>query len=262
MVIRVALLCAGALVLYLLAPLLVIVPVALTDQNILSLPQDGLSLQHFERLLGSPAWLRAAAPSLLIGAIAASLATTLAFLAASAVWLNRGAAGRLVAALVVLPMMVPTIVTALGLHRLFVATGLRDTYPGVILAHTIVGLPYAFVLCLAGLAALRPTLFYTARSMGARPLRALALVVLPLTRGAVAGGWIFAFLHSWDELVITLFISSRTINTLPRVMWDGMNDDLDPLIAAVSVLLLILSTGLLVSATLLTRRRQTRPATA
>jgi putative spermidine/putrescine transport system permease protein len=91
--------------------------------------------------------------------------------------------------------------------------------------------------------------------MGARPLRALAHVVLPLVRGALAGGWIFAFLHSWDELVITLFISSRSINTLPRVMWDGMNDDLDPSIAAVSVLLLALSTTLLVSATLLAQRR-------
>jgi putative spermidine/putrescine transport system permease protein len=253
---RVALLCAGALVLYLLAPLLVIVPVSLTDQAILSLPRAGLSLQHFERLFASEAWLHAAAQSLVIGMVSATTATVLAFLAASAVWLNRGTVGQLVAALIVLPMVVPTIVTALGLHRLFVATGLRDTYAGVMLAHTIVGLPYAFVLCLAGLSALRPTLFYTARSMGAGPLRALALVVLPLMRGAVAGGWIFAFLHSWDELVITLFISSRTINTLPRVMWDGMNDDLDPLIAAVSVLLLTLSSGLLVSATLLTRRRQ------
>jgi putative spermidine/putrescine transport system permease protein len=106
------------------------------------------------------------------------------------------------------------------------------------------------------------TLFYTARSMGARPLRALTAVVLPLARGAVAGGWIFAFLHSWDELVITLFISSRTINTLPRVMWDGMNDDLDPLIAAVSVLLLLVSTTLLLSAARLTRRRRDSAALA
>ena len=239
----------AALLVYLLAPLAVIFPLSLTDQTLLALPKETLSLQHYQRLIESGAWHHAALQSLMIGVASATLTTILAFFAASAVWLNPGRVARGISALMVLPMIVPTIVIALGLYRTFVAIHLIDTFTGVILAHTIVGLPYAFILCVAGLSALRPTLFYTARSMGAPPLAALGLIVLPMVRGAAAGGWILAFLHSWDELLITLFLSSRTVNTLPRLMWDGMNDDLDPIIAAVSVLLFLLSSGLLWSAT-------------
>lgn len=239
----------AALLLYLLAPLAVIFPLSLTDQAILGFPREGLSLQHFQRLIESEEWHDAALQSLLVGVASATLATLLAFFAACAVWLNPGRTAKAITALMVLPMVVPTIVTALGLYRMFVATRLIDTFAGVILAHTIIGLPYAFILCMAGLSTVRPTLFYTARSMGAPPLAASVLVVLPLVRGAAAGGWILAFLHSWDELLITLFLSSRTVNTLPRLMWDGMNDDLDPIIASVSVVLLLLSSGLLWSAT-------------
>ena len=196
--------------------------------------------------MDSEAWHHAALQSLLIGIASATLATVLAFFAACAVWLNPGRVAKVIGVLMVLPMVVPTIVTALGLYRVFVAIRLIDTFAGVILAHTIIGLPYAFILYMAGLSSLRPTLFYTARSMGAPPFAAAVLIVL--VRGAAAGGWILAFLHSWDELLITLFLSSRTVNTLPRLMWDQMNDDLDPIIAAVSVVLLPLSSGLLLSA--------------
>jgi putative spermidine/putrescine transport system permease protein len=99
-----------------------------------------------------------------------------------------------------------------------------------------------------GLSTLSPALFRTARSLGAPPLVALWTVVLPANRVAVIAGAAFAFLHSWDELVVTLFVSSRTIQTLPKLMWDVLQDNLDPIIAAVSVLLLFFSTALLLLA--------------
>ncbi|GAA4327872.1 ABC transporter permease [Pigmentiphaga soli] len=251
---RVARLCTVALLIYLVLPLLVIVPVSFTDERTLSLPSESLSLQHYASLFADGDWLAAAAQSLLIGASSATLATALGFLAASAVWLNRGLSTRMVTALAVMPMVVPPIVTALGLYKLYVPTRLIDTYAGVIAAHVIVGLPYAFVLCLAGLSATAPSLFHTARSLGAPPLAALCRVVLPSVWPAVLSGWIFAFLHSWDELLITLFVSSRTVYTLPRMMWDGLNENLDPVIASVSVLLLLLSTLLLFARELLGRK--------
>lgn len=254
---RALILCTAALLLYLLAPLLVIVPVSLTDERILALPQEELSLQHYRRFAESAEWLSAAGQSLAIGLASATLATVLGFLAAAAVWLNRGVTARLVTVLAVLPMVVPGIVVALGMLRLYVATGLLDTWAGVVLAHTIVGLPYAFVLSLAGLATLPQALFQTARALGAPPWRALVAVVLPSCRPAVASGFVFAFLHSWDELVLTLFLASRTIQTLPRMMWDGLQENLDPIIAAVSVMLLAVSTALLCAFAWLTRKGPT-----
>jgi putative spermidine/putrescine transport system permease protein len=245
MLARAALACTAILLVYLLAPLLVILPVSVTDERVLALPQESLSLQHYRRFVEAPEWFAAAGQSLAIGLASASLATALGFLAAAAVWLNRGITARLVSLLLVLPMVVPGIVIALGMLRLYVWTGLLDTWAGVVLAHTVVGLPYAFVLSLAGLAALPVALFQTARALGAGPLRALALVVLPCCRASVLSGFVFAFLHSWDELVLTLFLASRTIQTLPRMMWDGLQENLDPVIAAVSVLLLLVSTSLL-----------------
>lgn len=245
MLTRAAKVCTLALAVYLLAPLLVIIPVSMTDRNVLSLPSEALSLQHYANLFGSRPWLNAALQSIVIGVVSATLATALAFLAAAAVWLNGGRLAKVVLAMAIAPMVVPSIVIALGLYKLYAATGLIDTYTGVIAAHTIIALPYPFVLSLAGLSGLRPTLFLTARSLGAGPVSALWRVILPSTRVAVFSGWIFAFLHSWDELLITMFVSSRTVHTLPRMMWDGLNENFDPIIAAVSVLLLLLSTLLL-----------------
>lgn len=233
------------LVVFLVAPLLIILPVSLTDDRVLSLPQAGLSLQHYHRLMGSQAWLGAAAQSAVIGAVSATLASVLAFLAASAVWLNPGRTAKAISCLIVLPLIIPSIITALGLFRVYVTTGLLDTWIGIMLAHTILGLPYAFVLCLAGLANLPPALFQTARSLGAPPAVALILVVMPANMVALLSGWIFAFLNSWDELIVTIFVASRTIQTLPMLMWDGLQENLDPIIAAVAVLLLVLSTSLL-----------------
>jgi putative spermidine/putrescine transport system permease protein len=244
----VVVLCTVSLVVYLLAPLLVIFPVAVTDDRILSLPREAPSLQHFARFLQDEYWLGATFQSLVIGLLSTAIATALAFLIAAWVWLTPGRRSRFVTVLVLMPMITPTIITALGMFRAYVVLGLLDTWAGVVLAHVVVSLPYAFVLCLAGLSTLSPALFRTARSLGAPPLVALWTVVLPANRVAVIAGSAFAFLHSWDELVVTLFVSSRTIQTLPKLMWDGLQDNLDPIIAAVSVLLLVFSTTLLLLA--------------
>lgn len=245
MLLPAARICTVALACYLLMPLLVIIPVSLTDRHVLSLPSETLSIRHYVALFSSREWLHAALQSVVIGLVSATAATLLAFLAASAVWLNGGPLARAVSVLAITPMIMPSIVTALGLYKFYVLTGLIDTYLGVIITHTIIALPYPFVLCLAGLSGLPPALFLTARSLGAGPVSALMRVILPSMWVAALSGWIFAFLHSWDELLITMFISSRTVHTLPRMMWDGLNENFDPVIAAVSVLLLLLSTLLL-----------------
>ena len=165
-----------------------------------------------------------------------------------------GRLSRAVAGLMLLPLIVPTIVYALGLYRLYAWLGLLDTLGGVVLAHAVTGLPYVVILVQAALSGVDPRLEPAARSLGASAAQVLRRVLLPLLRPAVLSGALLAFVHSWDELVLVLFIAGRRVFTLPRRMWDGINDKLDPSLAAVAVVLIMVSAGLL-AADMMVRRR-------
>ena len=169
-------------------------------------------------------------------------------------WRLGGGLALLVPAAMLLPLIVPTIVYALGLYRLYAWLGWLDTLGGVVLAHAVTGLPYVVILVTTALAAIDRRLEPAARSLGASPAQVLGRVLLPLLRPAVLSGTLLAFVHSWDELVIVLFIAGRRVFTLPRRMWDGINDALDPSLAAVATILIIVSALLLAVNALLRRR--------
>jgi len=154
-----------------------------------------------------------------------------------------------------LPIVVPTIVYALGIYRFWVDLRLLDTYTGVILVHAVTGIPYVVVTVSTALAGFDPRLEQAARNLGASQLQALRRVVLPSIMPGVVSGAIFAFIHSWDELVIVLFIASRAVFTLPRRIWDGINEHLDPTMAAVATIMIVL-TGLLLVLDLRMRRKK------
>ena len=144
------------------------------------------------------------------------------------------------------PITVPTVVYALGLFRFWVDLRLVDTYTGVIIAHGVMGIIYVVIIVGASLAGFDPRLEQAAYSLGASTLQVLRRVILPAITPGVASGAIFAFIHSWDELILVLFIASRRVVTLPRRFWDGIHENLDPAMAAAAVLLSILTILLLV----------------
>ena len=154
------------------------------------------------------------------------------------------------------------------MYRFWVLAGLFDTYTGVIVAHTLTGIPYVVIAVSAALAGFDVRLEQAARGLGASALDTIRLVIVPgIAPGLISGG-VFAFIHSFDELVIVLFITSREIKTLPKRIWDGLQDRIDPTIASVSVIL-IAATLLLLAADAWLRRRRTQsriaagtPATA
>ena len=236
---------ATAVILFLLLPITIVVPVSLTDQRYLSLPQHGLSLEHYARLLTSDAWQSSIAQSALIAALSGAIAVVCGVLAAIGLWRMGTRLAKLLLALTLVPLVVPTIVYALGLYRMYAWLGLLDTIQGVVLAHAVTGMPYVVILTSTALAAIDPRLEPAARSLGASPAQLLRRVLLPLLRPAILSGALLAFIHSWDELVLVLFIAGRRVFTLPRRMWDGINDKLDPSLAAVAVLLIVLSAVLL-----------------
>uniref|UniRef100_UPI002FE16A15 ABC transporter permease n=1 Tax=Pseudoxanthobacter sp. TaxID=1925742 RepID=UPI002FE16A15 len=153
------------------------------------------------------------------------------------------------------PLIVPSVVSALAFYWFFARLHLLDTFAGVILAHTIMAAPYVLVTVTASLATVEARQEQASRSLGAGPLQTIFHVILPQIKPGLMTGGVFAFLISWDEIVVTLFIASRTVYTLPRKIWDGIQERVDPTIA-VAATVLFLVTLLLVFAEFLRTRRQ------
>ena len=234
-----------AVLLFLVLPITIVLPVSLTDRRYLSLPEHGLSLRHYRALLSSEAWQSSIGQSLVVAILSAALAVVLGAACAIGCWRVGTRTARAVAALMVVPLIVPSIVYALGLYRSYAWLGLLDTLVGVVVAHTVTALPYVMILTTTALAGIDPRLEPAARSLGAGPVQVLGRVLLPLLRPALLSGALLAFIHSWDELVLVLFVAGRRVFTLPRRMWDGINDNLDPTLAAVAVLLTLVSAAAL-----------------
>ncbi|WP_235961488.1 ABC transporter permease [Falsiroseomonas selenitidurans] len=246
---------AGVVALYLLLPISIIIPVSMTDQRFLSLPKQGLSLQHYVTVLFSPEWLGSIWQSFLIALAATGLAVVSGTLCAIGCWRLARRSTDLLRALMLLPIIIPSIVYAIGAYRYFAGLDLLDRFLGVALAHGVTGIPYVVITVSTALAAFDPRLEQAARGMGASLSQTLRWVILPRIMPGILSGGIFAFIHSWDELVIVLFIASRDVFTLPRRIWDGINENLDPAMAAVAVLLVVFTTGLLLLDLALRRRR-------
>jgi putative spermidine/putrescine transport system permease protein len=155
-----------------------------------------------------------------------------------------------------LPIIVPSIVYALGIYRLWIRLDLLDTYLGIILVHGVTGIPYVVITVTATLANFDPRLEQAARSMGANLSQTLRWVIMPRVMPGIASGAIFAFIHSWDEAVLILFIASRALFTLPRRMWDGINENLDPVMAVAACVMILLSMLMLAGDLWLRRKRE------
>lgn len=236
---------AWAVVAFLVLPVTVVLPISLTDHRYLSLPSERLSGEHFLNLFTSAEWLSSIGQSLVIALVSTAVALAAGTLCAIGCWRVDPRLGNAVRVLMLLPIMIPTIIYALGLYRFWIDLRLLDTYTGVVIAHAVTAIPYVVITVSTSLAGFDPRLEQAARSLGATIGQTLSRVIVPSVMPGILSGGIFAFVHSWDELVVVLFIASRAIFTLPRRMWDGINEHLDPTMAAVAVILVALSTCLL-----------------
>jgi putative spermidine/putrescine transport system permease protein len=218
---------------------------SLTDQDFLSLPQHGLSLDHYRELFADGDWLAAFARSAVIAAFAMALAVVVGGLAAFGCWRLPPASARWVQAVMLAPLVIPTIIQGLAYYRLWVDLGLVNTYAGVVLAHAVMATPFVFITVSAALSNVDPRLEMAARGLGAGALRTMAWVLAPIVAPGLLSGALFAFVQSFDELVVVLFITTRGLDTLPKKMWMSLQDDLTPVIACVSVALGALTLALL-----------------
>jgi putative spermidine/putrescine transport system permease protein len=238
---------------FLLLPLLAVVPVSFTPKRFLSLPEGEWSLRHYRALVENPAWGAGLWLSIRIGLISAALATTLATLFGLGMWMLRPRFAGVLMGVALLPMVAPPVVSALTLYFFLITLGqlngivAYDTLAGVALAHTVMIAPFAVVLISVALAQVDRRIDLAARAMGAGVARRIFQVILPNIRFGLVSAFFLTFVLSWEEIAVTLFITSVDAVTLPRLMWMGLRENIDPAIAAISVLLIVLVTLVAVS---------------
>jgi len=239
----------GALLVgFLLLPLLAVVPVSFTPLRYLSLPQGQWSLVHYRELFEDSDWLDSLLLSLRIAVIASLAATALATAFALGLWYFQPRFRGLLVGFVLLPMVIPPVVSAMTLY--FFLTSLSqvsgwigyDTWPGVALAHVVVIAPFAVVIVLVALSQLDRRIELAARGLGASLWQRTFRIILPNIAFGIASAALLSFVLSWEEIGVTLFITSVDAITLPRRIWMGLRDNIDPAVAAISVLLIALTT--------------------
>jgi putative spermidine/putrescine transport system permease protein len=238
---------AWLILLFLVLPMFIVVPVSLTPKRYLSLPQGEISFAHYLHLFTSEQWLSSAEQSLFIALTTMALAVTFGTAFAIGCWRLSSRSTELARAVMLTPLIAPPIVHALGFYLAWVKLGLIDTFFGVILAHFLISVPFVVITVSTSLANLDLKLELAARNLGATPRQTIWFVIIPLIKPGILAGAVFAFIMSWDEVIVVLFITSRKVYTLPRTMWDGLRENVDPTIAALATTLIIVTfAGLLV----------------
>jgi putative spermidine/putrescine transport system permease protein len=252
----------GLVLLFLMAPIFIVVPISFSSSLYLDFPPRGFSLQWYERFLDSREWTAALWTSVQAGILATLLACVLGTAAALGLARSRFPGKSLVIGFLVSPMIVPVIVLAIALYAVYAKLKLVGSLFGLVLAHAALGLPFVIVTVSATLQRVDERLEHAALSLGATPFKAFWHVLFPLIRPGVIAGAVFAFIASWDDVVIALFVSGTRSATLPKRMWEGLRSEIDPTIAAVSTLLIGLSVALMLVLELLRRRSARLAASA
>jgi putative spermidine/putrescine transport system permease protein len=229
---------AWAVTAFLLAPMLVTFPMSLTPESYMSMPDGDVSFRHFGTLVSDAKWLKALKDSFLVGIGATIVAVSVGASAAIGLWQTGTPVARYLGVLPLLPLIIPAVVSALALSRASIWFGMVDTYPAIVLSHAILGVPFVFLTVSASLENVDPRMVQASRSLGAGLFRSIWRVVIPNIRPGLLSGSIFAFFTSWDEIVVTMFITSRNVFTLPRKIWSDLRENIDPAVAAISALMI------------------------
>ncbi|KVC18289.1 polyamine ABC transporter permease, partial [Burkholderia pseudomultivorans] len=229
--------------LYLILPVLAIVPLSFSSSTFLVYPIPGFSTRWYENLIASDEWRMAAKNSFIVAPSATVVATVLGTLAAIGLTKADFRGKGLLMAVLLSPMIVPVVVVGVGMYLFFAPLGLANTYTGLIAAHAALGVPFVVTTVAATLQGFNHNLVRASLSLGANPVTTFFRVTLPVIAPGVMSGALFAFATSFDEVVVTLFLAGADQTTLPRQMFTGIRENISPTIAALATILIIFSTG-------------------
>ena len=269
--------------LFLIAPILIVIPLSFNaepyftfTEKMLKLDPTGYSTRWYDLLLtfgmaapdgardgswwadvwANAQWVNAAKNSVIIGFFSTLLATALGTLAALGLSRPEMPYRRAIMAILISPMIVPIIITATGLFFFYSYTGLANSYFGVILAHATLGIPFVIITVTATLVGFDHSLTRAAASLGSTPTNTFFKITMPLILPGVISGALFAFVTSFDEVVVVLFVAAHDQQTIPRQMWNGIREQISPAILSVATILVIVSIALLTTVELLRRRSE------
>lgn len=244
---------------FLVAPVLAVIPMSFGSSSALELFPSHPSLSQYRELFDSPDWMNALWVSVRVALGTMVVATVAGLMAALGLRRLAPRLRALVEALLVLPRIVPTIVFAVAAYNVYLNIGLIGSVTGLILAHSVLALPFVVIFVGSALRGVDPALSEASRSLGAAPLTTFFRVVLPQIRLAVAASALFAFNVSFDEVVVTLFISGVSSKTVPVKVWDAIQYEVSPVLPAISTLVVVVTVALLVPLLIAANRRAHPP---
>ena len=253
----------GVIFFFLIAPIITIIPLSFNAEDfftftpeMLSLKPEGYSLKHYEDFFTNSDWQGALYNSVRIAPAATILSVSFGTLAAIGLSQSHVPFRRAIMAILISPMIVPLIISAAGMYFFYSRIGLQGTYVGVVLAHAALGIPFVIITVTATLVGFDKSLTRAAANMGAGPVRTFFKVQMPLILPGVISGGLFAFITSFDEVVVVLFVGSSGQKTLPWQMFTGLREQISPTILAVATILVGVSIILLTVVELLRRRSE------
>jgi putative spermidine/putrescine transport system permease protein len=245
--------------LFLISPILAIMPLSFNSESFFTYPMPGYSLKWYigdEGFFTSNRWTDALYLSVIVAVSTTVLASALGTLAALGLSRANIPGRAAIMAVLISPMIVPVIISAIGLFFFYANVGLNGTVLGIILAHTALATPFVVITVTATLMSFDRTLMRAGASCGAPPWTVFFKVVMPLILPGVISGALFAFVTSFDEVIVILFIGGPEQRTLPRQMFSGIREQISPTITAAATVLIIFSTAMLVTVELLRRRSE------
>jgi len=253
----------GLILFFLIAPIVVLIPLSFNaepyftfTQGMLTLKPAAFSTRWYQDIISNPQWIHSIKNSIIIGFFATIFATFFGTLAAWGLSRPQTPFRVPLMGLLISPMIVPLIITAAGMFFFYSKVGLAQTYPGLIMAHTALGIPFVIITVTATLMGFDPDLIRASASLGANPVTTFRKVIMPLILPGVISGALFALVTSFDEIVVVLFLSGFEQRTIPRQMWVGIREQISPTILAVATILIAVAIALLTTVELLRRRSE------
>ncbi len=239
---------AALVMAFLVVPTLIVIPMSFSDSQYLEFPPREWSLRWYRNYLGSPSWMQATATSFAAGALTTLVATPVGTLAAYGLFVSQMRVARLIHTLMLTPIIVPVILIGIGVFYVYVQIKLVNSLLGIVLAHSMLAIPLVILVVTSALKSYDMNQEMVARSLGASRARAFIGVTLPQIRFSLVTAALLSFLTSFDEVIMALFIAGGSNSTLTRSMFNALRDQIDPTIAAISTLMIVVTTVLLVLA--------------
>ena len=238
---------AAVIMLLLVIPSFIVIPMSFSDSQYLEFPPSNWSMRWYDVYLESPKWMRATVTSLQVGVLTMLLATPLGTMAAYALFVSGHRAARAIFVLLITPMIVPVILIAIGTFYAYGRVGLNNTISGLVLAHSVLAAPLVMIVITAALRNYDLNQERVARSLGATRVKAFFVITLPQIKFSIVTAALLSFLTSFDEVIIAIFVSGGSNATLTKHMFAALRDFIDPTIAAISTIMIVVSTTLLLA---------------